>query len=147
MKYTLLLMFAGYVYVSLEIIYRCRSDITMMYCASICAVPMVVLNNFFSYEMDFGLQVLISTLFATGTEWITGLLVNQNYTIWDYRNVPLHSPDGQICVPFMLLWAVISILVIPLMDYIDWQIVNYMPGQEPYYKLFGKAIFKMKNNN
>ena len=76
MKYTLLLMFAGYVYVSLEIIYRCRSDITMMYCASICAVPMVVLNNFFSYEMDFGLQVLISTLFATGTEWITGLLVN-----------------------------------------------------------------------
>ena len=66
----------------------------MMYCASICAIPMVVLNNFFSYEMDFGLQVLICTLFATGNEWITGLLVNRDYHIWDYRDVPLHSPDG-----------------------------------------------------
>lgn len=144
-KYTLLLMFAGFTYVSLEVIFRGRSDVTMMYCGAICAIPMLVLNNFFTYEMDFGLQVLISALFATGNEWVTGLLVNQDYHIWDYRNVPLHSPDGQICVPFMLLWALIAIIVIPLMDYIDWKLFNYMPYIPPYYKVFGKKIFQFKN--
>ena len=55
MKYILLITFSGYLYVTLELIFRGRSDVSMMYCASICAIPMIILNNIFSYDVDFAL--------------------------------------------------------------------------------------------
>ena len=79
-------------------------------------------------------------IFSTWTEWITGILVNSDYHIWDYRNMPFHSPDGQICIPFMLIWGLISVIVIPLMDYIDWKVFDYLPDNPPYYIVFGKKI-------
>ena len=63
MKYVLLFTFSGYIYVCLELLFRGRSDITMMFCASICVIPMVVLNNQFSYEVDFLLQLVLCTIF------------------------------------------------------------------------------------
>ena len=142
-KYLLLITFAGYLYVCLELIFRGHSDISMMFCASVCVIPMIALNNIYTYDMDFELQVLVCMIFSTGVEWITGIIVNQDYHIWDYRNLLLHSPDGQICVPFMLLWGLISGIVIPLMDYIDWKVFDYMPDTPPYYIVCGKQ-FQMK---
>lgn len=143
MKYILLITFSGYLYVTLELIFRGRSDVSMMYCASICAIPMIILNNIFSYDVDFALQIFICGAFSTAVEWITGLLVNADHHIWDYTNMPLHSPDGQVCAIFAFLWMFISALVIPLMDFIDWKLFNYKPDTPPYYVVFGKKTFSM----
>lgn len=143
MKYLLLFTFSGYVYVCLELIFRGRSDITMMFCASICAIPMIVLNNVFSYETDISLQVGICAVFATLIEYMFGLIFNQDYHIWDYRNMPFNI-DGQICLPFTFLWAFIAAIIIPLMDWIDHYVFDYLPDTKPYYKLFGRVIWKMK---
>ncbi len=145
MKYILLLTFSGYVYVCLELLWRGYSDISMMFCASICAIPMIVLNNFLTYEADFLLQIIDCTFFATACEWITGLIVNTDYRIWDYREIWGHSPDGQVCIPYMFLWALIAVVIIPLMDYIDWKVFDYKKDTPPYYKVFGKVIFQFKN--
>ena len=57
----------------------------------------------------------------TALELISGLLWNQNYQIWDYRNlvlfdkIPLHFM-GHICIPFWLIWFVISPFIIWLTD-------------------------------
>ena len=144
MKYLLLFSFSGYVYVCLELLFRQRSDITMMFCASICCIPMIVLNNQFTYEMDFLWQIIICTIFCTGIEWIFGVLFNQDFHIWDYRNMPLTSSDYQVCLPFSLVWGLISTITIPLMDYIDYTIFDYLSDTPPYYKIFGKTVFRFK---
>mgnify|MGYP004499146515 CR=1 FL=1 len=143
MKYILLLTFSGYVYVCIELLFRGRSDISMMFCASICAIPMILLNNQFSYEVDFLLQIVLCAIFATFIEYIFGILLNTDYHIWDYRNMPLNI-DGMVCLPFSLLWMLIAAWVIPLMDWIDCYVFGYKPDQKPYYKICGKKIYEMK---
>nr|DAZ81222.1 MAG TPA: Putative ABC-transporter type IV [Caudoviricetes sp.] len=142
-KYLLLLTFSGYIYVCIELLFRGRSDITMMFCASICVIPMIYLNNIFTYEVDFLLQLILCTIFATFVEYIFGIIFNTNYHIWDYRNMP-YNIDGMICLPFSLLWMFIAAWVIPLMDWIDCHIFSYKPEIKPYYKIFGKIIWQMK---
>ena len=44
----------------------------------------------------------------TAVEFIAGLLCNQNYQVWDYRDLPLNF-RGQICLRFFLLWIPISL--------------------------------------
>lgn len=143
MKYLLLFTFSGYIYVCLELIFRGYSDITMMFASSICAIPMIILNNKFTYEIDFLLQLFLCAIFATLVEFIFGMLFNRDYSIWDYRNMPLNL-YGQICLPFSLLWMIIAACVIPLMDWIDCYIFGYKPEIKPYYKIFGKVIWRMK---
>ena len=143
MKYLLLFTFSGYIYVCLELIFRGYSDITMMFASSICAIPMIILNNKFTYEIDFLLQLFLCAIFATLVEFIFGMLFNRDYSIWDYRNMPLNL-YGQICLPFSLLWMIIAACVIPLMDWIDCYIFDYKPNKKPYYKIFGMIIWRMK---
>ena len=143
MKYLLLLTFSGYIYVCMELLFRGRSDITMMFCASICVVPMIYLNNIFSYDVDFLLQLILCSVFATFIEYIFGMIFNTDYHIWDYRNMP-YTSDGMVCLPFSLLWMLIASWVIPLMDWIDHYIFGYKPDTKPYYKIFGKTIWTMK---
>ena len=104
---------------------------------SICVIPMIILNNKFTYEMDFLLQLILCALFATIIEFIFGIVFNSDYHIWDYRNMPLNL-FGMICLPFSFLWMFIAAIVIPLMDWIDCYIFNYKPETKPYYKIFGK---------
>lgn len=143
MKYLLLFTFSGYIYICLELMFRGYSDITMMFAGSICAIPMIVLNNKFTYEFDFLLQLILCTIFCTIVEFIFGVLFNQDYSIWDYRNIPFNL-YGQICLPFTFLWMIVSACVIPLMDWIDCYVFGYRTDTKPYYKIFGKVIWRMK---
>lgn len=143
MKYLLLLTFSGYIYVCMELLFRGRSDVTMMFCASICVVPMIYLNNIFSYDVDFLLQLILCSVFATFIEYIFGMIFNTDYHIWDYRNMP-YNINGMVCLPFSLLWMLIASWVIPLMDWIDHYIFGYKPDTKPYYKIFGKTIWTIK---
>ena len=54
----------------------------------------------------------------TGVELLTGLLANRNYTVWDYRGMPMNY-HGQICLPFCLLWAPISLGAMVFYDALD----------------------------
>ena len=44
----------------------------------------------------------------TAVELGVGLLLNRQYAIWDYRNVPLNFM-GQICLPYSLLWMPVGL--------------------------------------
>lgn len=129
-EWILIMTFAGYVYVCLELLFRGRSDITMMFCASICVIPMFALNEWYTYDFNFIAQIVICALFATLVELIFGLTFNRDYHIWDYRN-QLFNYKGQICLLFSLVWMAISAVVIPLLDFID--IAVFREGTCPYY--------------
>lgn len=44
-------------------------------------------NNIFGYDLDYSIQVLISTILCTLGEGITGLIVNvkMGLNVWDYN--------------------------------------------------------------
>lgn len=101
------------------------------------------LNNIYSYEMDFLLQSFISSIMITIWEYFTGNIFNLDYSIWDYRNMPFNF-QGQICLPFTILWFVLAIIFIPVLDYIEWKIFKYKYDTPPYYKICNHVIFKFR---
>ena len=53
-------------------------------------------------------QALMGGLAITGIEYGIGRIWNRRYRIWDYRRMPLNV-QGQICLPFSLLWIPVSL--------------------------------------
>ena len=54
------------------------------------------------------LRVLAGAGIITAVELASGLLVNRDYRVWDYRHLPLNF-HGQICLRFFLLWIPLSL--------------------------------------
>ena len=132
-------MVGGFIYCIIELLYRGYTDISMYILAGFCAVIMGGLNNLFSFNMPFGWQVLLASAACIVGEYITGVIVNQNFTVWDYRNLPLTFANGQLNAFFCLAWVGISIIGIPLLDYVEW---HYMKsGEKPYYIINKKKIY------
>ena len=104
------------------------------------------LNNVFSYEMDLILQATICSVMITIWEYFTGNIFNLDYQIWDYRNIPFNI-DGQVCLLFTILWFFLSIIFIPVLDYIEWKIFKYKYDEPPYYKIFNHIIFKFRKED
>ena len=64
------------------------------------------------------LRALASAGIVTMLELGCGLLVNREYAVWDYRELPMNF-HGQICLPFTLLWIPVSLAAIWLSDRVD----------------------------
>lgn len=133
-------MIGGFIYCLIELIYRGYTDISMYILAGFCSVIMAGLNDLFSFDMQFPLQVSIASIACIFGEYITGLLVNQNFEIWDYRNLPGTFANDQLNIVFCLAWFGLSIIGIPLLDYVEWKIMKQEP--KPYY-VIGKYIIKL----
>jgi uncharacterized membrane protein len=54
-------------------------------------------------------RAVLGSGICTAGELATGLLVNRDFSVWDYRGLPLNY-RGQICLPFSLLWIPLSAL-------------------------------------
>lgn len=55
------------------------------------------------------LQGIAGALLITAAEMVTGVFANLifRWNVWDYTNMPLNL-YGQICLPFTLLWLLLS---------------------------------------
>jgi uncharacterized membrane protein len=73
------------------------------------------------------LRAIAAAGLVTALELGCGLLVNREYTVWDYRNLPMNY-HGQICLPFTLLWIPISLAAIWLYDRLDQQVDDRLFG-------------------
>lgn len=131
--------FSGGVYMTLELIYRQRTDWTMFYLAGFIGLLILYINEWLSYDMDFIMQVFICGTCALLGELICGLLFNADYHIWDYRNLPFNFL-GQIQLYFAFIWYILVIIFIPILDYIDYHMFSRKGIEKPYYKVFGKVI-------
>lgn len=131
-KYAVLFFFGGLVYYLIEILWRGYSHWTMIILGGLCFVAVGLINNILPWNMVIELQALIGAVLITSLEFIVGLIVNVNlgWDIWDYSNVPFNFL-GQICLPFSLLWYMLSIIVIFTDDYIRHTFFN---EKKPVYK-------------
>ena len=133
-KYVVLFVTGGLVYMSLEILWRGYTHWTMGILGGICFICLGLINEILSWETPLALQMLIGSIIITILEFITGCIVNLwlGWNVWDYSNLPLNLL-GQICLPFSILWYFVSAIGIVIDDYIRY---IYFDEERPRYKLF-----------
>ncbi len=94
---------AGYMF--LEFIYRGRSHGSMFLLGGLC---FSLLGRVRKLRWPLAVRSAVGGAMITGLELLTGLAVNRDHQVWDYRRMPLNL-RGQICLPFSLLWVPLSL--------------------------------------
>ena len=107
LKHIILFYMGGSAYMTLEFIWRGRSHGSMFLLGGVCFLLIGKLSSLLR-RVPLALQLVVSSVMITGLELATGLLVNRDYSVWDYRTVS-YNFLGQICLPFSLLWIPVSL--------------------------------------
>ena len=93
----------GWAYVLLELLWRGRSHGSMFLAGGTCLLLIGHLDEV-SPKLPLPFRILSGAGIITMVELATGLLVNRDYHVWDYRDQPGNFL-GQICPVFTLLWV------------------------------------------
>lgn len=124
----------GLGYMGLEILWRGRTHWSMGLVGALCFILIGGLNNYLPWEMSLFKQGLIGSCVVTAAEFLFGIILNLylQWNVWDYSNLPFNLL-GQVCLPFSLLWVLVSIVVVILDDYLRYFLFK---EEKPKYKLF-----------
>ena len=138
-KEVVLAVCGGCLYVVLELVLRGYSHWTMFLLGGLCFVLIGLLNEVIPWEMPLLLQGVIgSAAIVTPLELLTGCIVNLGlgWNVWDYSALPCNL-WGQICLPFSLLWVVVSIAAVVLDDWLR----HWLFGEErPRYRFIWEDL-------
>ena len=132
-KFLALFLIGGVTYFGLETLWRGWSHWTMALLGGICFVIIGGLNEFYKWDMPFWKQCLIGAIIITMLEFFVGIIVNKwlGWARWDYSHLPLNI-CGQICLPFSLLWFVLSGRAIIIDDYLRYWCFK---EEKPHYQI------------
>ena len=138
--------FAGGAYLLIETFYRGYTFLEMFYLAGFLGIIAALINDeFYSYKTDYLIQTVTLTIIGTAAEWITGVLFNSEYHIWDYRGLWGSFFYGQCNVLFMIAWFGLFFILLPVIDYMEWRMFNYQPDNPPSYQIAGHVFFQFKS--
>lgn len=134
LKYIILALFGGTIYIGIEYAFRGFSHWSMALCGSLCFIIIGGINEWIPWEMSLWKQAIIGGINVTAIELIFGLIFNVylGYSIWDYSNLPLSFCYDQINLFFSIVWCVLSLLGIVLDDYLRYW---FFEEEKPRYKL------------
>ena len=104
-KQIMLFCLGGGGYVCLELLWRGRSHGSMFFLGGLCFWLIGRIRRLAKIALSF--RLLLCAACVTGLELLTGLAVNREYQVWDYRSLPVHY-RGQICLIYSLLWLPVS---------------------------------------
>lgn len=107
LKKSALFTLGGLGYVGLELLWRGRSHSSMFLAGGSCFLLLGALDRHLS-EKRIVLRGIAGAGVVTAVELAAGLIANRQYTVWDYRDMPLNLM-GQICLPFTLAWVPVSL--------------------------------------
>ena len=116
-KNCLLFYTGGTVYLSLELLYRGRSHGSMFLAGGLCFLLIGHLNRV-EPKLPLPLRAVVGAAIVTAVELGTGMLVNRQYQVWDYRDQPGNFM-GQICPLFSALWIPLSLAAALLFQKMD----------------------------
>lgn len=103
----LLFCAGGLGYLGLELAWRGWTHYSMFFAGGSCFLLLGKLNDT-RPPLPLPLRAILGAGVITSVELLTGLLVNRDYSVWDYRDTPMNF-HGQICLPFCLLWIPVSL--------------------------------------
>ena len=105
-----LFCFGGGIYAMIELLYRGRTHGSMFLLGGGC---FLLLGKLRRLPLSWPVLTLLGTAAITAGELATGLVVNRDYSVWDYRALPANLM-GQICLQFSLLWMPLALLAMGL---------------------------------
>jgi hypothetical protein len=119
-KKVTLFLTGGVVYPSLEILCRGKSDFSMAVAGGVCLCLIDRVCNRKLKHSPLPVRCFAGSGIITSVEFATGILVNilLKLDIWDYSDLPMNFM-GQICVPFSLLWCLLTVPAIQLCGLYD----------------------------
>ena len=103
-KKTALFAIGGGVYVGLEMLWRGRSHMSMFAAGGVCFLLLGSMR-----PLPLPERLIWGPGVITAVELITGMLVNRDYAVWDYRAMPGNFL-GQICPAYCFLWIPLSLV-------------------------------------
>ena len=113
-KKAVLFYLGGTAYMLLEFAWRGRSAGSMFLLGGACFL--LVGGKVAAWvRLPLALRLIAGAAVITVLELATGLLVNRNYAVWDYRKMP-YQFMGQICLSYSLLWIPVSLAAMLLHD-------------------------------
>ena len=118
MKYTKELAFfslGGSAYVGLELLWRGRSHISMYGAGGVC---FLLLGKLRERSLPLPLRAMAGAGIITAVELGTGLLVNRDHRVWDYRQRKGNF-RGQIYPGYCLLWMPLSLGAMGLYGWLE----------------------------
>ena len=116
-KQILLFYLGGMGYTGLELLWRGRTHGSMFLLGGGCFLALGQLRRL---RLPLPLRAVIGSAAVTAAELATGLLVNRDYQVWDYRRVPFHF-KGQICLRYSLLWIPVCLLAMGMYGLLERQ--------------------------
>lgn len=123
----------GAIYIMMELLWRGYSHWTMFIVGGMCFVLVGLLNELLTFEMSLVYQMAIGACIITQIEFISGCIINLwlGWNVWDYSDMPFNV-YGQICLPYMVLWFLLSGAAIILDDYLRYW---WFGEERPKYKI------------
>lgn len=114
-KSAALFSLGGSAYVTLELLYRGFSHVSMFLAGGTC---FLLIGQLPRLPLPKPIRACCGAGIITGVELAAGLLVNRQYAVWDYRSQPGNFL-GQICPLFTLLWIPVSAAALRLYQWSD----------------------------
>lgn len=99
-------------YPLLEILWRGRTHYSMALAGGCSAF---LINHIRHIPGNLPVKSLLCAAAITGVEYACGSIWNRDFTVWDYRRMPLNW-QGQICLPYSLIWGFLSAAVMKAFD-------------------------------
>lgn len=121
---TLLFLVGGSGYCLLELGFRGWTHWSMFVLGGVCFLLIGHLQEL-ERPMGFPGQLLAAWGICVFGELLFGLLVNRDWSVWDYRGQPLNW-GGQICLGFSLLWIPLSAAAIGLYRFFSYRIFMHL---------------------
>ena len=111
-KELILLIIFGITYCGIEILYRGRTHISMLFVGGLCAVLIGMINEI-TPKMNIILQMFIGAVIVTIIEFFSGYIINimLGLNVWDYSNL-MFNYKGQISLLFTIIWFFLSVPVL-----------------------------------
>lgn len=136
LKYLILFLVGYCVYIAIEVTFRNYSFPLMGIVGAISFILIDRINEVMPWDTDLIIQSVIGSLIVTVFELIVGegLKFFNQPPMWDYSSLPLNF-DGVICLPFSLVWVLLSAIAILLADAINYYLLHEKPT--PHYKILG----------
>lgn len=134
LKYLILFLVGYCVYIAIEVTFRNYSFPLMGIVGAISFILIDRINEVMPWDTDLIIQSVIGALIVTMFELIVGegLKFFNQPPMWDYSSLPLNF-DGVICLPFSLVWVLLSAIAIFLADAINYYLLHEEPT--PHYKI------------
>lgn len=119
-KEMMLFLTGGTLYPTLEILCRGKTDFSMALAGGSCLCLIDRVCNERLANMPLPVKCFAGSGIITAVEFGTGLVVNllMKMNVWDYSNLPMNIL-GQICMPFSILWYLITIPAMGLCSAFD----------------------------